>query len=1575
MNMNESNQRGSILWLLLAVVAIAATILVAAMLDRPREVVLDVAGIGDEAAAVDLDMARIESDIRMFAAVDSRMSGREGVASAFEHIRDELAAAGLDRATVQEFPVAVPIGQQAHLTVIGVEEPVKVPLHPLWPNLARTCMTPPDGLRGRLVDAGGGTESELQGKDLNGAIVVMDWDCDLEWLSAPEFGGRALVFRGERPADGRLARRKFLSMPVDIPRFYVAADDLLALDRALAEKMPAALVSDDRWQEVTARNILVEVCPGPPGGDDDPDLAPIVFHAYYDSISVVPGLAPGAEQSCGAATLLDLCRIFAAHPAPRPVHALFTGGHAQSLAGMTHYVGSLRESGANAPGLMVGLDLSSRSDTFGIFCLGHFRGQYEHLIRHKFSTLGAKLDEFARRAAGGEEPDPATLPPFVDGINLTSGRGWWSFFPYPAPFESEIPTLAGIPGITLATVNDDRRFVDTPDDTADRVRFDMLGRQLRARRGEHAGLLAIARAVTQWKGPFVSSPLADRWASIKGRAVWLDQRRNYTPDEPLHGATVFLKMGRGDKHLLGTRALTPVMTGADGRYTIGGLIRSVANGQFNNCAMEVYGTADPGFLERNPEAIKQYLQVVGQAAAGSPAPDQSASLAARAGYSGGTSDMPDPEAGRIPPDGSVIYAVDMARPSDYPWAVKAEKAEQHVNVVCFPCRTFSLLGLTDPRGYIPLTDVKVLDAATTSPPFQFGLSASDSPHDQTENLATAWTDPTLRILLTLGVGFQGKRLILINNSPELPEGEGFVVEELTTLPSMILQGAEDMWTLDETRIRKLERNGVNNPRLRDLHEQSEALIATAREALESRDYRAYRMAAEKGWAIEGKAYGEALGMINNMIHGVLFYLALLLPLSYCLERLLIASETIKKRITWIGGIFAASFVLLALVHPAFRFTMTPLLVLLAFIIVTLVVTVSGIIMGKMDALLQERRTAAMGRHEDQQRKGGIAVRALDLGMSNIRRRPQRGLLTGLSVVMVTFILLSFTSLVPVTSISRLTHPRGTPTYRGLLARDRAWNPLPDALEQSLRRNFEGGVGDGDGGADASTNAVVAARGWFFSDYTGLLSQVDLVAGKGVAGARPASCTVPALVGMQAAEAQVTPVTDCLVAGSWFASEEAGGIILSAYVAGQLGYDADDIGSPVRIFGEELALTGIVDGERFDAMHDIDGEPLTPVNFVLQREKTAQAAGSEGGLVQADTLEEYVHYSVDQVAIVPYRYAKRLGARVRSVAVRAPERMPVAEQAEGYAKRSNLTILGADADGVTLYAALDTSQISAAWQIIVPMFLGFVMILGTMLGSVYERQGEIFVYNSVGLSPTNVSSLFLAESTVYAIVGAGLGYLLGQTSSKVLQMTGMLSGLTLNYTAGSTVFVTLLAMLMVFLSAIYPARKAFRAAIPDVEKEQDADAEAIGTAGDAISFYLPFVAGAQHVEAMQAYLAEFLESIQGVTVGQLAVDNLQAVREEDEHGTVPMLRFRAWMAPFDLGVSHDAEMRIVYRADRGVHQYHLTARRFSGDRHNWHRLTPRFITAIRKQLLLWRVLSAEDYRKYEQRGRDLFEAQT
>ena len=1533
-------------WILVAILVIAATVGTAWYVGRPRLVSLaPPPKTGKGEAREDLDLKRIHSTVERLSAVRSRVTGRAGAEKSFDYLLEQVRQIPGAEVEVQDFSVVVPVTAEATLELATADGPKTIRLHPVWPNLARTSQTPAAGIAGPLIDAGRGTEEDLAGKRIADAIVVMDWRSDIDWLSVPEFGGKAVIFRGDRPAEGVLARGKFLSTPANIPRYYVGAEAAGRLNELLAAGAgPGVLRCRSHWQEAKGKNLLVRVSAGD-GSRSGADAAPIVFHAYYDSISVVPDRSPGAEQACGAAVLLELGRWFAQRPTKRPVWLLFTGGHGQALAGMSHFVGRLREglatkwAGGDAgallprlgrPGLFVGLDLSTRSQQFGIFCQGHFAEQSERILRHRFSALGQQLDKYAQAVGGRSDQGAERIRTgFVDCINLTMGRGWWTYFPYRAAFESEIPTMAGFPGITLATLNDARRYADTPDDTFGRLRLDLFDRQIAAEPGKRPGLAGIAEAILSWTGPFLSASLGDGWSTLNGRVVWLDQRKNYTPNEPLAKAMVFVKAGRGDKYLMGTRGIPVAMTDSRGRFSFDGLIRATQSPKYRKAALEAYGTANEAFLEANSTAMAQYRQVLRR---------------------GGRQKV------AIEPDGRIVYAADMARASDFPWQAATLLSEQHLNLVCFPCKAITLLGLTDPRGYIPLKDLAILDAATKSQPFQFGQSRPDMIEgDERENLVTLWADPTMRILLTLGLGFQEKRLILINNSADNPEGKGFVLEDLATMPSMVLQGARDMWRLDESRIRKLRRNGVRNPRVSQLHADAKDHLDLAAEALAAYDYRTYRSAAEKGWALEGKAYGEVLGSINNMIHGILFYLALLLPLAYCLERLLIASETIKKRLGWIGAIFAGSFAVLALVHPAFRFTMTPLLVLLAFVILALVVTVSILVVGRMDRLLQQRKEDVGGRHTEQVRWGGIAVRAIDLGMSNIRRRPLRGFLTGLTVVLVTFILLSFTSMTPTISISRLSHPEGQATYRGLLVRDRAWEALPNPLYDSVRRNFR---------PPAGGDATVAARAWFFSDQTGQLSQIDIAAGK--PGSAAGGFTAVSLLCMEPTEPAVTAVDKALLKGRWFEDEDEAGVILPLHAVKQLGYGVDDVGKNVWVFGQALPIVGIFDAAKFDRIQDIDGEPLTPTNFVQQQQQMAEAETDEP---EADTLQEYVHYSSDQLAIVPLKLGRRLGATIRSIAVKAEGDTDLSAQAEGYTKRSNLTILASDGRDVMLYAARDTSQISAAWQIAIPVFLGFIMILGTMLGSVYERSGEIFVYSSVGLSPRNVSSLFLAESSVYAIIGAGVGYLLGQVASKAMQATGLLSGLALNYTAGSTVLVTAVTMLIVVLSAIYPARKAYRAAIP--EAEEDTDAAAGESAADTVRLFLPFVAAPGNVLAMQAYMYEYLDNIQGVSVGHLAAENLLAGATERDGRIEPLLRFRAWLAPFDLGISHEAELRIVYRADRDVYQYHLTARHFSGDRQNWRRLTPRFIQAIRKQLLMWRILSPEQVQAYADRGEPLF----
>ncbi|HDP36172.1 MAG TPA: FtsX-like permease family protein [Candidatus Hydrogenedentes bacterium] len=1541
-----------LLWPFFALLCVALTVLVAAYVGRPSPLVIQ---IPDFSGVEDLSISRIQEHIEALTRHDSRMTGY-GADAALAYIEEQLRSAGITEMEQQPFETAVPVVETAWLEGRTAEGAVRVPLHPLWPNLARTSQTPPEGLTGPLVDIGRGTEAEMNGLPLHDAIVVIDWDTDTEWLSIQEFGGKAALFRGTDRGTGAQARKKFLTVPANVPRFYVTEADQPALDVLLnaAASTPARVYCKMDWQPVAAHNLFVKLNDGARA-----DATPVIFHAYYDSISVVPTLAPGAEQATGPATLIELARFLKRLPETprRPVYLLFAGAHGEAMQGMTHFTRLLSDgldrgfsteledsllARMGRPGVFVGLDLSTQSDRMGIFAMGRFRSQYEHILRPKFSMLAMRLDEFARSFMTNH-PDLSihTKTPFVDCINMTLGRGWWTYFPYQAPFASEIPNVAGLPAVTLSTINDERRYVDTPHDLPERLHLDMFARQIRHEPGERVGLARLALAFVYWSGPFAGAEWDNKMSKVAGRVVWLHQEKDYTPNRPIRGAAVTYKTFRADKHLLGTRGVPMVLTDNNGYFEFDGMIDATMNGQFMNVYFEAYGLATERFAAENSEAMEEYVKVVNR----------------------GRSDKGPVAA--PPLDGGVIYGADKARPEEFAFQIAMRKQVEHLNLVAFPCRPITLYGLTEPQGFISLTDIQILDASTESPPFQWGTSYSDSWRgDPEENCISIWADPTLRVRLTLGFGMQEKRLILINNSAEDPVGAGYVLSELESIPSWVLQGARNMRHLDAYRLEQFESQGITNPRVLAMHHEASHYLDEAEQALAANDYSRYRLAAERGWALESKAYSELLAMANNMIRGVLFYLILLLPFAYCLERLALNGGTIKRRIAGMAVIFSASFFVLAVIHPAFRFTLTPMLVLIAFVILALAVAVSVLILGKFDGMLMERKHALTGIHEDTVALSNVAVRAIDLGIANIRRRPQRAFLTGTTIVLVTFTLLSFTSIVPEVSISRLRHPLGKPEYVGLMTRDRAWQPMPTPLYESLKRAYS---------KDAEAGAVVAGRAWYFSDHAGNLSQIDLspddISDLPYSEALERTFTAVSLVGFEPCEASVTGADNTLIAGRWFKEDDELSVILPDHVAINLGMDETDIGRMIRVFGEKLELIGIADSAAFDDLRDLDGEPLTPVNFVQQMLMDAQKSEED----KVYTLKEYIHWPSNQVVFVPFRFARRLGGAIRSVAIRMPDGATPDTEAANYARRSNMTILAGDGDNVTLYAALSRSRLTAAGQIIIPVLLGFIMVLGTMLGSVYERKREIFVYNSVGLSPTNVSSLFLAESAVYAILGAATGYLLGQMVSRILLMTGMLAGLSLNYSAGATVFVTLLTMSIVLASTLYPMRQAFLAAVPEQRGTLEGIEEDGVSGGDTISMYLPFVATRGSLFAMQSYMAEWLDSIQGVTVGRLAVDDLRGFLEPaaGDDAYAPALAFRAWLAPFDLGISHNATLRIVYRPERGVYQYHLTAVRQSGDQQNWRRLTPWFILALRKQLLMWRILTPEDHRKYARAAGELF----
>jgi hypothetical protein len=75
----------------------------------------------------------------------------------------------------------------------------------------------------------------------------------------------------------------------------------------------------------------------------------------------------------------------------------------------------------------------------------------------------------------------------------------------------------------------------------------------------------------------------------------------------------------------------------------------------------------------------------------------------------------------------------------------------------------------------------------------------------------------------------------------------------------------------------------------------------------------------------------------------------------------------------------------------------------------------------------------------------------------------------------------------------------------------------------------------------------------------------------------------------------------------------------------------------------------------------------------------------------------------------------------------------------------------------------TLRASGFKDLVFPIVLASLVIFGTMLGSVADREKEVYTFSALGLAPVHVGGLFFAEAMIYAIVGGMGGYLLAQVS--------------------------------------------------------------------------------------------------------------------------------------------------------------------------------------------------------------------
>ena len=1565
---------------------------------------------------------RLREAINRLGSVKSRVAGYPGADKAADYVLEEFRRIGLEDVRAEAFDVTVPVDRGASLQVGGRT----FTLYGMWPNLVRTSQLPPEGVACHLIYASRARLPDFKGKNVDGSGALIDFNCGTEWLNAPRLGAKLVIFIEPDTTMRGEAEAKFSAIPVSIPRFWVSRADAETIKRMIAAGQAGnALVKCSMpWERREARNIIAKIEGTDPrlrkqiivinsfydGMSVVPGLAPSAesacgMSALFELARVLKQFPPKRTvwfiataghflslagmrayinrhlEAYERPGVLDnfrgwLNRRWPAGHGGLPIHftalAIFAAaalvirwswrkvGRGRrgaivvapvALLLLSAYAGvrlnqSLSRGFAfkvpNPPDiyLFLGLDLTSQTEGVGLLYKGYFY-DYREDIQSNFSDIATKCREHSDRVAValGFYDDRASR--FADGVNQPNGKIWRNFIPGKIALDSEVAVLAGSLGLSFVSTDDTRPFVDTPFDTPDRVNVPSLSKQVTmiaclldhvVRDPNNPGGTGFYRMPVTEPGGFSRMTLQGGFAELGGQAVRFDPKRSFVPNLPVPDCLAVVRSAH--KSFMGVRAnmIEATLDHGRGEEWKRRHPDSVGRFRFEGVApLTAYGYA-------HPTSIAAYNI--------------------------------DPKTGDIAwaPDQGVygeFYKTDF----DITTGVK------ETPVILFHCVSSSIYDLIDPQGLKALSTIDLYDGDTNGSPRMFGvaLAVPEPRNPHVENMAVIFTQPHTRLKIIMGSGPAATRLVLINSRldpggalktfPAHAEGVGYDVGNGITFKHTALNVTQDLWNLDEFRIRRLAKYRIINEGIDVLHEAARTELAAAQAALKSNDYSTFDSRCRAAWGYEIRAYPEVQKTAKDVVNGVLFYMVLMLPFAYFAERLLFASTKLWRQILWFFLIFLAVFLVFRYVHPAFDITMNPIIVLLAFIMLALSALVIFLIGSKFEDQIKAFNQQVSGVHKADIGRMSVAAAAFSLGISNMRRRKARTILTCVTLILLTFTVLSFTSIVQVLRFNKVPakHEEGAYVYDGVMIRTAMWEPLQEIGYQLMNDEF-------------GTRYPVAPRAWFYGAQLGEQSFLTLRRGSQTYDARAAA-------GLTPQEAVIMDLNgrnrNVFVAGRWFGYGAPGApglasgdtsarysapdtpapyeMIVPTAIADKLKIKPEDVGkAKVTFAGTDYTVIGIIDNKRFKTVTDLDSEPLTPVDFILMNKLTSQGKSmGEAG------FRQYTHLEPDNTFYIPYQTAMNLGADLRSLAIGFVTADEVKARLNELMPRLGLNLYAGMNNAIFRYSSIAGTSSKGFHMVSILVLIAALIVLNTMLGSVYERVREIGIFSSIGLAPTHIAVLFMAEAMVYAILGAVAGYVLGQGASKLLTVTHLLPGLYLNFSSQSAVWSTMIVVAVVIGSTLYPARKASEVATPAIERSwRVADPD-----GDLWRIALPFAVTGEQARGVNGFLVEWFRAYEDYSVGDFVTEGVSANDFESDCGQAYRVSCKAWLAPFDLGVSQQVVLETLPTPMADVFEVKLSITRESGDVSNWKRVNRRFLNTLRKQFLIWRTLRHEERQKY------------
>ena len=344
------------------------------------------------------------------------------------------------------------------------------------------------------------------------------------------------------------------------------------------------------------------------------------------------------------------------------------------------------------------------------------------------------------------------------------------------------------------------------------------------------------------------------------------------------------------------------------------------------------------------------------------------------------------------------------------------------------------------------------------------------------------------------------------------------------------------------------------------------------------------------------------------------------------------------------------------------------------------------------------------------------------------------------------------------------------------------------------------------------------------------------------------------------ETNVTHIDRTVVQGRYLNDDE-NSVLISINAANTLGVSLNDE-LTISTIAVQLNVTvvGLLDDAKLSTIKEVNGEAFLPQKMMFDSE----------------TETYYLKTcSPEEVAIVPLGLASTYGALTSRMNIVLKDW----DAAPSFSRQIALErgLAAYYSSGNTVHQIVVESYLEAkGLPIFIPWSIAILSVVITLLNAIYEQRKDIAVLSSIGLNPSHIMGLFVAQASIIGLVGGASGYLLGLGNYKLMSALFIVPEVQAKVSAVWCLASISFAMATVIVGAIVALRSSV-IVTPSLIRRWYLEPR-VASSGNPSASQIPMVVREEDIDSMFDFVIERFESnllAHGADLGEGRINRVSA----------------------------------------------------------------------------------------------------